>query len=80
MNTLQDTSLPHSVVDGCNPLFTSTKKIEIAILHSKLCWGKEDSCAELTCENNIIHLESEKYLQKGKINWKTLSLYLEKEN
>ena len=69
-----------TVADGCTPLFSSTMKIEIAILHSKMCWGREYSCAELTCDNNIIHLESEKYLQKGKINWKTLSLNLEKGN
>ena len=66
-----------TVAKGCTQLFSSTKKIEIAILHSKMCLGGKNICAKRTCENTVIHLESEKYLKKGKINWQALSLNLE---
>ena len=66
-----------TVANGCTPLFSSTKKIEIAILHSKMCLGGKNICAKRTFENTVIHLESEKYLKKGKINWQALSLNLE---
>ena len=63
--------------NGCIPLFSSTKKQEVVILHSKVSWASDRRCLGFTSDyndQNVVNLESDRFLINGEIDWPALCL------
>ena len=69
------------VLNRCTPIFHRIEKIEVAILHCKDCKDNINRCSEnfplwLPAQedktNGVWHLELEKFLKDGRIDWQAL--------
>ena len=65
--------------NGCTRLFSKSKGIEVAFLHSKQCLEKVSSCSDLykgyeepTFDGEYWHLPLNDYFLNGNIKWKEL--------
>ena len=65
------------VFNGCTRVFSKSKGIEVAFLHSKQCLEKVSSCSDLykgyeepTFDGEYWHLPLNDYFLNGNIKWK----------